>query len=40
MCIALVGGMERLEQHYRMEAKRHGVELKVFNSSLTGMSEK
>ena len=30
MCVALVGGMDRLERHYINEAERFGVELKVF----------
>lgn len=33
MCIALIGGMERLERHYREEAGRSGVVLRVFNRS-------
>jgi hypothetical protein len=31
MCVALIGGMDRLKRHYINEAKRAGVELKVFN---------
>jgi len=31
MCIAVIGGMKRLEAHYRQEAQRQGIELKVFN---------
>lgn len=31
MCIALIGGMDRLEKHYRDEAERAGVDLRVFN---------
>lgn len=31
MCIALIGGMKRLEARYRNEAKRRGMNLKVFN---------
>ena len=30
MCVALIGGMDRLERHYINEAERFGVELKVF----------
>jgi len=30
MCVALIGGMDRLERHYVVEAGRFGVELKVF----------
>ncbi len=31
-CVALVGGMDRLEQHYKTEAARVGVALKVFSA--------
>ncbi len=31
MCVAVIGGMDRLGSHYRREAERSGVELKVFN---------
>lgn len=37
MCIALIGGMDRLGKHYRNEAKRCGVELKIFNKHKTGI---
>ncbi|MEK6776509.1 MAG: DUF2325 domain-containing protein [bacterium] len=40
MCIALIGGMERLERHYKKEAKRCGVELKVFNIHKVGIHSK
>lgn len=40
MCIALIGGMERLERHYKKEAKRCGVELKVFNIHKAGIHSK
>ncbi|MGC9018038.1 MAG: hypothetical protein ACP5JQ_07695 [Caldimicrobium sp.] len=30
MCIALIGGMDRLERHYFEEAKKMNVTLKVF----------
>lgn len=40
MCIALVGGMDRLRQHYILEAERHGVDLKVFTKSETGLISK
>lgn len=33
VCIALIGGMDRLERHYREEAQRSGVDLRVFNRS-------
>lgn len=32
MCVALVGGMERLKKHYEEEATKAGIELKVFNT--------
>ena len=31
MCIAVIGGMKRLEAHYRQEAQRQGIKLKLFN---------
>lgn len=33
MCITLIGGMDRLEKHYKEEAVRAGVELQVFTKS-------
>lgn len=38
MCIALIGGMDRLKQHYKNEAEKFGIDLKVFNISATGMA--
>jgi hypothetical protein len=40
MSVALIGGMNRLERHYIDEAKRHGISLRVFSVSETGMAEK
>lgn len=40
MCIALIGGMDRLERHYREEAKRLGIDLHVFTRSENNMSNK
>jgi len=40
MCIALVGGMERLERHYLKEGERAGVDLRVFNSSEVNIGSK
>jgi ABC-type uncharacterized transport system substrate-binding protein len=37
MCVALIGGMDRLERHYKNEAEKLGIELKVFNTSAAGM---
>jgi len=33
VCIAVIGGMDRLEKHYREEAVRSGVELRMFSRS-------
>jgi len=33
MRIALVGGIDRLQRHYRKEAAKLGVELRIFNRS-------
>jgi len=38
MCVAVIGGMDRLERHYRKEAEKFGIELKVFNTSTSGMA--
>lgn len=38
MCVALIGGMDRLERDYETEARRHGVELKVFTKTKTGLT--
>lgn len=38
MCVALIGGMDRLERDYEKEAGRHGVELRVFTKTRTGMA--
>ena len=40
MCIALIGGMERLERHYLEEGERAGVDLRVFNSSEVNIGSK
>jgi len=40
MCIAVIGGMLRLEQHYRQEAAEAGIELRVFNRPETGFGTK
>jgi hypothetical protein len=31
MCVAVIGGMDRLEHHYQETAARSGIELRVFN---------
>lgn len=40
MCVALIGGMNRLERHYRQEATQAGVELRVFNQSEANIAGK
>ncbi len=40
MCLAVVGGMDRLERHYREEAARSGIELRVFNRSEANIGAK
>lgn len=40
MCVALVGGMDRLERHYTNEAEKFGIELKVFTRSEAGIASK
>jgi hypothetical protein len=40
MCIALIGGMDRLERHYVREADKFGISLKVFNRSETAFTSK
>jgi len=40
MRISLVGGMDRLERQYRIEAERRGYELRVFNEPGVNMSSK
>lgn len=40
MKVSLIGGMDRLEPHYRREAKRAGHDLKIFFHYETGMDAK
>ncbi len=40
MCVALIGGMKRLERNYIAEARKHGIKLKVFNASVPSMASK
>lgn len=40
MCIALIGGMDRLERHYIDVARRAGVQLRVFTRSEANISSK
>ena len=38
MSIVLIGGMKRQEQHYLEEARRHGIDLQVFNQASRRMT--
>jgi hypothetical protein len=40
MCIALIGGMDRLERNYIKEAESFGVKLKVFTKSKKEIASK
>jgi len=40
MCVALIGGMNRLERHYRQEATQAGIDLRVFNQSEANIGAK
>jgi hypothetical protein len=40
VCIAVIGGMKRLERHYREEAARSGIDLRVFNRSEANIGAK
>ncbi len=40
MCIAIIGGMDRLGKHYMSEAERFGIDLKVFTKSESGIASK
>lgn len=40
MCVAVIGGMTRLERHYRQEATQAGIELRVFNQSEVNIGAK
>lgn len=40
MCIALIGGMDRLERDYINEAEKFGIKLKVYTKAQKGMSSK
>jgi galactitol-specific phosphotransferase system IIB component len=40
MCIALIGGMDRLEKHYQEAAAQAGITLEIFNKSLNNLSGK
>lgn len=40
MCVAVIGGMDRLERHYRDEAEKIGIDLRVFTKASTDISSK
>jgi hypothetical protein len=40
MCVALIGGMDRLDKHYTKEAESAGVSLLIFNKSQTNITAK
>lgn len=40
MCIALIGGMDRLEKHYLEQADRLGVNLRIFTRSEVNIGSK
>ena len=40
MCVALIGGMDRLQNNYINEAKRLGIDLRVYTKSETGIASK
>lgn len=40
MCVALIGGMDRLERHYISEAEKLGIDLRVFTKAESQISSK
>jgi hypothetical protein len=40
MCIALIGGMDRLDKHYREAAQLAGINLLIYNRSQTNIGAK
>lgn len=40
MCVAVIGGMDRLERNYITEAEKLGIDLKVFTKPETEMASK
>lgn len=40
MCVALIGGMDRLERNYVNEAEKNGIKLKVFTKPETNIALK
>ncbi|MFZ5998326.1 MAG: DUF2325 domain-containing protein [Nitrospirota bacterium] len=40
MCVAVIGGMDRLERHYKEEAEKRGIDLRVFTKSAADMASR
>ncbi|MCX8028275.1 MAG: DUF2325 domain-containing protein, partial [Thermodesulfovibrionales bacterium] len=40
MCVALIGGIDRLGVNYRNEAQKIGIDLRVYTKSETGLNSK
>lgn len=40
MCVALIGGMDRLKREYLTEAEKIGIRLRIFTKSETGIDKK
>ncbi|MBI1921014.1 MAG: DUF2325 domain-containing protein [Geobacter sp.] len=40
MRISLVGGIDRLQKHYRHEAEKAGVDLRIFNGAETNIPDR
>jgi len=40
MCIAVIGGMKRLEPQYLREAERMGIDLRIFNDNTSSLDTK
>jgi len=40
MCVAVIGGMDRLERNYITEAEKLGIDLRVFTKPETAMASK
>lgn len=40
MCIALIGGMDRLDKHYKEVAELAGLSLQIFSKSQTNIAAK
>jgi len=40
MCVAVIGGMDRLGHHYKSEAAQVGIKLKIFSQSENNLNAK